>query len=225
MARTDGAERRAQFIGAAQQLFYTKGYESTSVNDIINAIGVSKGAFYHHFDSKESMLVAVVASLVEQTTAIMEPILDNHQLTAIEKFKQITRSVGDWKSERRDEMMNVMRMMYSNENLHLRHRLNAETGRIAVPVLSRIFEQGINEGVFNLDGIHGEDAAEYVLTLLRTTGEAVIYMMLDPNQPEDAAAIAISKYENAQIMIERILDAPAGSLTIMDYDALAQWFI
>lgn len=224
MARIDGAERRTQFIVAAQQLFYTKGYESTSVNDIINAVGVSKGAFYHHFDSKESMLVAVVASLVEQTTSIMQPILDNDQLTAIEKFNQITRSVGNWKSERRDQMMHVLRMMYSNDNLHLRHRLDAETTKIAVPVLSSIFEQGIAEGVFNLGGIPEADAAEYVLTLLRVTGETVIYMMLAPDQPANAAAIASSKYEAAQMMIERILSAPTGSLPIMDREALGQWF-
>ncbi len=40
-------ERRTEFIETAQALFYTKGYERTSVNDIIEAVGVSKGAFYY----------------------------------------------------------------------------------------------------------------------------------------------------------------------------------
>ncbi len=224
MARTSGPERRAQFIQAAQQLFYTKGYESTSVNDIITAVGVSKGAFYHHFDSKEAVLVAVVGALVAQTTAIIQPILDDNQLTAIEKFNQMTHIVGNWKNERREQMMAVMSMMYSSDNLHLRNRLNLETTRIAVPVLSHIFEQGVTEGVFDLGGVSGEDAAEYVLTLIRTTGETAIYMLLDPNRPADSAAIALSKYDAAQKMIERILGAPTGSLPLIEREIFASWF-
>lgn len=224
MARTSGAERRTQFIQAAQQLFFTNGYEATSVNDIINAVGVSKGAFYHHFDSKEAILVAVVSAMVTQTTALIQPILDDSQLSAIEKFNQMTHAIGNWKNERRGQMMAITRMMYSNDNLHLRHRLTLESTRITVPVLSQIFEQGAAEGVFDLGGIKGEDVAEYVLTLIRTTGETAVYLLLDPDRPADAATIALDKYAAAQKMVERILDAPPGSLPLIDREIFRSWF-
>ena len=225
MARKGGVERREQFVQAAQQLFYTKGYENTSVNDIISAVGVSKGAFYHHFDSKEAVLVAVVSALATRTKAIIQPILDDSQLSAIQKFNQMTRTVGAWKNERREELLAITGMMYSNDNIHLRHRLNSETARIVVPLLSQIFGQGMAEGVFDLGGIKEDDAAELVFTLLRTTGETAIYLLLDPNRPADAATIALSKYNAAQKMIERILDAPVGSLPLIDRKIFASWFV
>ncbi len=62
-------ERRSEFIAAAQNLFYSKGYESTSVNDLISVVGVSKGAFYHYFDSKQAVLEALVDDMQSQYQA------------------------------------------------------------------------------------------------------------------------------------------------------------
>ena len=53
------AVRRAELIDCAQCLFLTRGYEATTINDVINATGVSKGAFYHHFRAKEDLLEAI----------------------------------------------------------------------------------------------------------------------------------------------------------------------
>jgi len=51
----DGDIRKQELLDAALQLFYEKGYEKTSVNDIIEKVGVSKGAFYYYFKSKEEV--------------------------------------------------------------------------------------------------------------------------------------------------------------------------
>ncbi|MCK4578956.1 MAG: TetR/AcrR family transcriptional regulator, partial [Candidatus Marinimicrobia bacterium] len=45
-------ERKTEFLDAARELFYSLGYEQTSVNTIIEKVGVSKGTFYHYFKSK-----------------------------------------------------------------------------------------------------------------------------------------------------------------------------
>jgi AcrR family transcriptional regulator len=57
------AVRRAELIDCAQRLFLTRGYERTTINDVIAAAGLSKGAFYHHFRSKEDMLEAIAEQL------------------------------------------------------------------------------------------------------------------------------------------------------------------
>lgn len=57
-----GDARRGELLAAAEKLFYTKGYENTSVQDILDAVGFSKGGFYHHFDSKLAVLEARFAS-------------------------------------------------------------------------------------------------------------------------------------------------------------------
>ena len=54
-----GDRRRWDIMLAAEKLFYEKGYEHTSVQDMLDAMDLSKGGFYHHFESKQSVMVAI----------------------------------------------------------------------------------------------------------------------------------------------------------------------
>ncbi len=53
-----GAETRAKLLNAAMAVIRAKGYAATSVDDICQAAGVTKGSFFHHFKSKEDLAVA-----------------------------------------------------------------------------------------------------------------------------------------------------------------------
>ena len=54
-----GEMRRDELLATAERLFYTKGYEKTSVQDILTEMNFSKGGFYHHFASKLAVLEAI----------------------------------------------------------------------------------------------------------------------------------------------------------------------
>lgn len=56
-----GDEKRQAILDVAEKLFYTKGYEATSVQDILDVLDTSKGSFYHHFESKEQVLATLCA--------------------------------------------------------------------------------------------------------------------------------------------------------------------
>ena len=61
MARNKHPEQTVQLIlDTATRLFLQKGYDKTTLQDIIDATGLSKGAIYHHFASKEAIIIAVV---------------------------------------------------------------------------------------------------------------------------------------------------------------------
>jgi len=55
----------AQIVATASDLIWRRGYNRTSVDDIIRAAGICKGSFYHHFSSKESLGLAVIDAWVE----------------------------------------------------------------------------------------------------------------------------------------------------------------
>ena len=59
-------ERKTEFLDTAQELFFTKGYEKTSVEAIIKKMGLSKGTFYYYFKSKEGLLDALIERLSEK---------------------------------------------------------------------------------------------------------------------------------------------------------------
>ena len=60
-----GDIRKSEILGEAERLFFTKGYSATSINDILSSQHCSKGSFYHHFDSKLSVLTALCAAHAE----------------------------------------------------------------------------------------------------------------------------------------------------------------
>lgn len=58
------------------ELFYKQGYYNTSVDDILKSLSLSKGAFYHHFQSKEDFFISIVQNLIVQKvySMLIEPV-------------------------------------------------------------------------------------------------------------------------------------------------------
>ena len=63
-----GRATRGQLIEVATGLFADHGYEGTSIEAVLTAAGVSRGALYHHFAGKEALFEAVVSAVSEQVT-------------------------------------------------------------------------------------------------------------------------------------------------------------
>src|SRR5205823_13465316 len=55
-----GQATRGRLVATAAKLFAEKGYEATSIEDLLRELGMSRGALYHHFDSKEAVFEAVL---------------------------------------------------------------------------------------------------------------------------------------------------------------------
>ena len=91
MARNKHPEETVQLILAvAFRLFMEKGYEHTSIQDIINQLGgLSKGAIYHHFKSKEDILIAVTDRMTDASNQMLAAIRDRKDLSGKEKLKTI----------------------------------------------------------------------------------------------------------------------------------------
>ena len=91
MARNKHPEETVNLIlDAASRLFLKKGYEHTSIQDIIDQLGgLSKGAIYHHFKSKEEILVAVTDRMTEESNKLLETIRDRTDLSGRDKLKTI----------------------------------------------------------------------------------------------------------------------------------------
>ena len=93
MARNKHPEETVNLIlETATRLFMKKGYEHTSIQDIIDNLGgLSKGAIYHHFKSKEDILVAVTDRMTEESNKLLGTIRDRTDLNGKEKLRTIFR--------------------------------------------------------------------------------------------------------------------------------------
>ncbi|MFQ7739698.1 MAG: TetR/AcrR family transcriptional regulator, partial [Emergencia timonensis] len=56
MAKKNTRNTKGKIISAAWKLFYDQGYDDTTVDEIVEESGTSKGSFYHYFDGKDALL-------------------------------------------------------------------------------------------------------------------------------------------------------------------------
>lgn len=145
MARNKHPEETVNLIlDVAYRLFMKKGYEHTSIQDIIaNLGGLSKGAIYHHFKSKDDILVAVTNRMMEESNRILAAIRDRTDLTGKEKLKAIFKeSIA---RPVQDEIFTVAPNLGANPRLLF--SIFSETVNTAAPdYIQPIIEQGIADG-------------------------------------------------------------------------------
>lgn len=82
-------ETRSRILEAALKLFSNYGYNKASVDDICSEAGISKGAFYHHFESKQALFLALLDSWLQTIDKAIEASKDK---TAPETFMQMTEA-------------------------------------------------------------------------------------------------------------------------------------
>src|SRR5436853_6404836 len=110
------ALRRNAILDVAQRLVVTRGYEQMTIQDILDARQISKGAFYHYFDSKQALLEAIIERQLDQVETILLPIVEAPHLPALEKFGQFFATVGHWKMEQKTFVLALLRVWYEAHN-------------------------------------------------------------------------------------------------------------
>lgn len=149
MVRTVKApeERRAEIVETADRLFRQHGYAKCSVEMIIREIGVAKGTFYYYFNSKPDILEAIVDKTLGEIVAVAKSVADEPSLSAMQKMKALLGNshIGD------DDSLEVAEMLHLPENRELHELTNIQTVLQLSPILAQIVEQGIGEGVFDVE--------------------------------------------------------------------------
>lgn len=160
MARNKHPERTVnKILDTAYRLFTEKGYEQTSIQDIIDNLGgLSKGAIYHHFKSKAEILVAVSARMTEQSNRMLEKIADRPGLSGKEKLKAIF-----WESIIRPEQDDIFSAAphYFDDPKLLFSMLHETVEYTAPKYVLPILRQGIEDGSIQTDC--PEQLAELIL--------------------------------------------------------------
>ena len=226
MARTLNAAvhtvRKEAFVDVAQRLMQTKGYEQMSVQDVLDELGASRGAFYHYFDSKQALLEAVVDRMVDGALAAVSPIVDDPNLSALRKFEGVFAGIQGFKAAVKPLILAMIEVWLSDDNALMREKFRRTTERRMVPVLSAIVKQGIDEGLFDTGS--PDDVARSLWWLMHGFSEQATDLYL----ARQANAVALEDVERSVAAntnaFERILGLSAGSLTLIDEPNLRLWF-
>ena len=204
------AQRKMELVKAAWDLFASLGYEETTVQAIIDRLKISKGTFYHYFSSKEDLLDAVIQGLTDQGLARVRPVLEDPALPALDKLNLFLVQARAWRLENMDRLMPVLKAVFSQENLLLRHKMEARAMALAAPLLARIIVQGQEEGVF--DTPSPAQAAETIIHLGHKFSEGNVKRLLRAEARPEALDDLRCRIDFLIDLLERILGAPGGSI-------------
>ena len=140
--------KKDELVEIAEKLFLEKGYEETSVDDILNASGLSKGGFYHYFKSKEEVLAESISNFSEDLLKELEPLIEDKSIDALDKLKRfMEKKTASQKSKR--ELLKYMAMLMKSDFTF--YKYNTTITRKYVEPFARIIEQGVEEGTFRVE--------------------------------------------------------------------------
>lgn len=160
MARNKYPEETVNLIlDTATRLFVQKGYERTSIQDIINNLGgLSKGAIYHHFKSKEEILIAVTNKMTEVSNKMLFKIRNAPNMTGKEKLKKLLED--SLNRPVHDEIFSAAPNIKSSPAL-VSSILMESVETVAPEYVLPIIKQGIEDGSIQTE--YPEELAELIM--------------------------------------------------------------
>jgi len=226
VARTVNVEaralRREAFVDAGLRLIQNRGYEQMSVQDVLDELEASRGAFYHYFESKHALLEAAVDRLVDAAMAAVAPVAADPELPAAEKLERLFSGIAGWKTERKDLMLALLEVWYSDDNAIVRDKLRRSMVTSLTPPLAEIIRQGGVERAFTATS--PDDAARAVVSLLQGAQDLAGDLFFARRAGTVTFEFAAARLAGYMEAIERIVGAPAGSVAMIDDRLLRSWF-
>ena len=194
----EGEVRRQEILMVARELFVTKGYEQTSVNDILKIVDIAKGTFYYYFASKEEVLAAIILDIVEEGAKRAEQILKDKSVPLINRIMMAIMAQSpefEGAEEIRDEMHKV-------DNAKLEQLYTKTMLKRMTPLLEVAVAEGVATDLFHLD--YPRETIESILLLG--------HMLFDCNIMDWETADYPAKIQGFLANMERMLGTKAGAL-------------
>jgi AcrR family transcriptional regulator len=205
----DFARTRALLIETAGQLFASRGYDRTSVDAIIRQAGVSKGAFYHHFTSKEELLDAVTDFIVEDALQQIGEAVSDRTLGATVRLNRFLNASKVWRLAHFGLWREVAVVLLRDVNAPMLRKIQAQAISRSAPMLAEIIQQGVEEGVF--DPPNPLETARLILQLGMASQDAQLLHQLE-EMSEGTFVLLEQRAELLVAMLERMLGARPGSI-------------
>lgn len=209
-----GDRRRRDIMLAAEKLFYENGYENTSVQDMLNAMDLSKGGFYHHFESKESVMVAICE---EKTAEMYDSAIQTarvESMSAIDRLNELFRKANLLTHSDENYINMMLNAMYGQESYMLHAKMHQVTLKKLVPVVDELIGQGMLKGEIytRYPELIGEQLVTLWLNLLDIVLSATIKAL---DEPEQVIGVIdrINAFRNS---MELILNAPYGTVKLCE---------
>lgn len=152
-----GERRKQELLRIAYQLFIQKGYEGTSIDDIIAEAHIAKGTYYYHFPSKEATLEEVINMMISDEVQRARTVLSS-PIPIPQKLVGVITSLRPEQNE-----SSIADTLNQKENIIMHEKISRQIVDESVPLLTEVVSEGIAQGLFACD--HIEERVRMILIM------------------------------------------------------------
>lgn len=192
----NGEERKHEILDIAKELFIEKGYENTSIVNILEKVGIAKGTLYYYFTSKEEILDAIIDRISEKIFYKAQEISKDPSLSVQEKILGVVMSLNI----EDDKEKKIVNNIHNPQNLLMHQKQFDSIIDNIVPILTKVICEGIEKGIFNTD--YPLETVEMILIYTQTVFDSNNNLSMEETLRKISAFI---------VNLERLLGAEKGS--------------
>lgn len=197
----DAEERKNEILDAADVLFSQKGFDGTSISDIIERVGIARGTVYYHFKSKED---------------IMDVLIDRYNVKLLENARAVAPDKSIPVMQRLVQSIAAMNMddgggaeaiehMHKPQNALMHQKIQGMLLREIPPILVDIVEDGIEEELFSTP--YPYECVEMCIAYINTVFDEGVMTLKEEELKGKVTAFLFN--------LERIFGAKPGSFAEM----------
>ena len=190
--------KKEQILDMSFSLFLEKGYDNTSISDILSKLDIARGTLYYHFESKEAIMDAIIERTAKKIVEEAKGIVLQKGLSVHEKIFLLFYESNMNRLSGGELMIDYLNQP---QNALFHEKSNRAFIQKISPILGDIISEGVKEGIF--DNAFPYESAELILAMIMGFMD-VPYENTDANDPD-------RRMESLLYNMERMLGAKEGS--------------
>lgn len=193
--------KKEQILDVSLSLFLEKGYDNTSISDILSNLNIARGTLYYHFESKEAIMDEIIERSIKSVIEEAKGIVFRQGMTVQEKMFTLFSSTSMRRLSGRELMIDYLNQP---QNALFHEKINRSFIQIIAPLLGDIIEEGVEEGIFV--NAYPYESAEIILVMIIGFMD-VQYEKMDENDIKH-------RTESLLYNMERMLGVKEGSFAM-----------
>lgn len=210
-----GEMKKQDILHTAESMFCKNGYEATSVQDILDALHTSKGSFYHHFISKESVLEEICSRKAQfGADQIADLISDNS--SPLVNLNIILSGMIPFNGEKLSFLLMLLPVFQLSEGVRIKSCYCRKLSEIYTPLIEKELTRGQNQEILACKNT--VFMARMITLVINDLWCEICNLILfseTSGKMTDSGEL-LGSVEQYRLCIERLLSAPYGSIILLD---------
>ena len=209
-----GDLKRNQILDCAEKLFFQRGYDHTSVQDILNALNISKGGFYHYFDAKESVLRELCERRWTERFEKLRMELYGSRRGPMDKLNLLLNQADLFEQEDVHFSALMVKVCYRDGDVAIRDYRRRTLMDLILPALNDVVLEGIAQGV--LYTRQPTQIGKLLMMLACDVNDEVCDLFAQTPDDPDRMVRMLELLNAYRESVELLAGVPYGSMTLID---------